>query len=248
MRFTYVIGYRHSPDRIINLRRTIDWLSGFNNIDLVLIEQDKYSKISHLNLRAKHLFLKTDKPYNRSWAFNVAIKRNNNPIIIFGDSDLVMDPHQFIESINQMDKYEVVSPYSTVLDLTPDESMLDINGMSQIKRPGRGEEDNQKINLCGGIVMFRADSIVKIGGFCEQFEGWGAEDNFQTMKVEKMGLTFKEMPYKAYHLWHQKSQVDMGLYQKSLSMLEQMDKLDRDKIQMHINATLPKIGFLNKYY
>ncbi len=247
MRITYVIGYRHKADRIINLRKVLEWLSGFNNIDVMLVEQDKYSKISHLNLRAKHVFIKSDQPYNRSWAFNVALKKNTNPIIIFGDSDIIMDPQELGASINELNNFEVVSPYSSVLDLTPEESNFPFAMLPQINRAGRGENDNQKINLCGGIVIFRTESILKIGGWCQDFVGWGGEDDFQTMKVKKMGMTYKEMPYKCYHLWHQKEQLDTSNYQKTIQMLQQLATLDSTKIQMHINATIGKIGMLNQY-
>jgi hypothetical protein len=69
--FTYIIGYRNKPDRLNNLRRTIDWLNGFSNVQIILVEQDKHSKISQLNLRCEHIFVKSNMPYNRSWAFNI---------------------------------------------------------------------------------------------------------------------------------------------------------------------------------
>ena len=247
MRITYVIGYRHRVDRIINLRRVIEWLSSIQNVDVVLVEQDKYSKISHLNLRVKHIFIKSDKPYNRSWAFNAALKKCTNPIIAFGDSDLIMDTQEFLKSVDELANYDVVSPYSSVLDLTQQESNFPINMLPNIQRPGRGETDNQKINLCGGIVFFRTDSIIKCGGFCESFEGWGGEDDFQTFKVKKLGLSYIEMPYRCYHLWHARDQSDMVNYQRTLQMLQQLCALDVKQLQMHINATIGKIGMLNKY-
>jgi glycosyltransferase involved in cell wall biosynthesis len=247
MRVTYVIGYRHKPDRIMNLRKVLDWLSGFNNMDIMLVEQDTHSKISHLNLRAKHIFVKSSKPYNRSWAFNVALRYNKNPIIIFGDSDLVMDPEELIKSINEISNYDVVSPYSIVLDLNPEETNYPFDMLPKINRPGRGENDNQKINLCGGIVIFRAESVVKIGGWSEIFESWGGEDDFQTHKVKRLGLTYKEMPYKCYHLWHDRTQVDMAEYQKVLNTLQQLTSLDDTKLVTHINSSITKLGLLNKH-
>lgn len=247
MRVTYVIGYRHRMDRIINLRKVVEWLSNFNNIDVIIVEQDKYSKISHLNFKATHIFIKNDKPYNRSWAFNVALKRNKNPVIIFGDCDIVMDPQELANSINEIGNFDVVSPYSSVLDLTPDETNYPFNMLPQIKRAGRGENDNQKINLCGGIVIFKTESIIKIGGWCQMFEGWGCEDDFQTIKVKKFGLTYKEMPYRCYHFWHNREQGDMTNYQKSFQLLQQLSLLDKDKLQMHVNSTVGKIGMMNQY-
>jgi hypothetical protein len=111
--FTYVIGYKHSNDRINNLRHVLDWINGFQGVDVILVEQDKHSKISHLNLKC-HIFLKTKQPYNRSWAFNVAMK-NAKSGIVFGDSDIIMDPTQFIESLRSLENFDMVSPYKSVL-------------------------------------------------------------------------------------------------------------------------------------
>ena len=72
--FTFIIGYRHRPDRFNNLKRTLDWINGFSNAQIILVEQDSHSKISHLNLRCEHVFVKSKMPYNRSWAFNVGLK------------------------------------------------------------------------------------------------------------------------------------------------------------------------------
>jgi predicted glycosyltransferase involved in capsule biosynthesis len=247
MRVTYVIGYRHKNERIINFKRVLDWLAGFQNMDIVIVEQDKFSKIKHLNLKGQHIFIKSDKPYNRSWAFNVALKRCTNPVIIFGDSDLIMESQELINSIEQLNNFDVVSPYRSVLDLTQEESNYPLNMFQTIQRPGRGETDNQKINLCGGIVLFRTESIFKIGGWNEMFEGWGGEDDFQTVKVKKLGLTYTEMPYKCYHLWHPREQADMVNYQKTIQMLSQLSTLDNNQLQAHISSSGPKIGLLNKY-
>lgn len=248
MRLTYVIGYRHTADRIMNLKVVLEWLRNFNNIDIIIIEQDKYSKISNLNLHGKHIFVQNDGPYNRSWAFNIAIKHTINPVIVFGDSDLIMDPSEFVDAINQINAFDVISPYSSVLDLTPEESIMPLHVMKNINRPGRGETDNQKINLCGGIVAFRTESILKIGGWAENyFIGWGGEDDFQTHKVKQLGLTYREMPYKCFHLWHDRSKLDMRNYQKTIQTLNQLMVLPKDKIEAHVKATIGKIGSLNKY-
>ena len=84
--FTYIIGYRHNPERLNNLRRVLDWINGFGGVEVIIVEQDTHSKISHLNLKARHIFTKSNMPYNRSWAFNVAIKYSTSNILVFGHS------------------------------------------------------------------------------------------------------------------------------------------------------------------
>jgi cellulose synthase/poly-beta-1,6-N-acetylglucosamine synthase-like glycosyltransferase len=235
-------------DRIMSLKKVLQWVSSFSNIDIILVEQDSCSKIGHLNLPGRYIFAKNDGPYNRAWAFNIALKYNKNPIIAFGDSDLIMKPEGFIEAVNKLKEYDVVSPYSSVLDLNLEENNLSFEELLKINRPGRGETDNQKINICGGIVIFRTDAILKVGGWAESyFVGWGGEDDFQTFKVNKMELKSIEMPGKCFHFYHKKQEINQKAYTKMIMTLNKLVTLDSSKLQSHVNSVLPKIGMCNKY-
>lgn len=244
--FTYVIGYRHKMDRLSNLKRVLDWINGFNGAEVLLIEQDKHSKIKHLNLKAKHIFLKSDRPYNKSWSFNVAIKQAQSNIIVYADSDLIMDPNQFIEGLKSLQQYEMVNPYKSVIDLNAQESQLQLDHMIKIDRPGRGENDHQKVPLCGGICMFRKDAITKIGGWNEDFIGWGAEDDFVSVKVKNF-LSYTELSNKCYHLYHTRENPDMNLYQRNLQLLQKLGALSKEDLTKTINNSIQKIGMKNKY-
>lgn len=243
--FTYIIGYRHNIERLNNLRRTLDWINSFTGAEVIVVEQDTHSRISHLNLKCKHIFIKSKLPYNRSWAFNVGLKNSNSNIIVCGDSDLIMKPDDFIKGLQAVSQYEMVSPYHSVVDLTPQESGMPLQELVQINRPGRGETDNQKINISGGIAIFRKDALLKIGGWPEEFFSWGGEDDYQTIKVKNF-LTWIELQAKCYHLYHSRSQPDMKFYQRSLQILQKAGQMSKEDLQKIINNSLPKIGMKNK--
>jgi predicted glycosyltransferase involved in capsule biosynthesis len=243
---SYIIGYKHRKDRIFNLRKTIDWVNSFSNVEIILVEQDKHSKISELNLDCKHIFIKSNQPFNRSWAFNVGTKRAKSNIIVFADSDLVMKPQDFVNGVKALESYEMVSPYNSVIDLTQEESNLPFDKMISIDRPGRGETDHQKIQLAGGISIFRKSAIEKIAGWNESFLGWGGEDDFQSIKIKNF-LTWHELEAKCFHLWHFREQPDINLYQRNLQILQQAQKLTKDELAIHINNTIKKIGIKNLY-
>lgn len=245
-KFTFIIGYRHNIERLNNLRRTLDWINSFTGAEVIVVEQDKHSKISQLNLRCKHIFIKTTLPYNRSWAFNVGLKNSNSNIIVCGDSDLIMHPDDFIKGLQAVSQYEMVSPYHSVVDLTPQESGMQLQQLVQIDRPGRGETDNQKINISGGIAIFRKDALLKIGGWNEDFIGWGGEDDFQTIKVKNF-LTWTELQARCFHLYHSRVQPDTRFYQRTLQMLQKYGQMSKEDLQKTIVASMPKIGMKNKY-
>lgn len=245
-KFTFIIGYRHKIDRLNNLRRTLDWINSFTGAEIILVEQDKHSKIDHLNLKCKHIFMKSTMPYNRSWAFNVGLKHSNSNIIVCGDSDLVMNPNDFIKGLQALTEYEMVSPYHSVVDLTPQESGMPLEQLVQIDRVGRGETDNQKINISGGIAIFRKDALMKIGGWNEDFIGWGGEDDYQTVKVKHF-LKWVELKSRCYHLYHERVAPDSRFYQRTLQLLEKSSKMSKEELERVTNASIPKIGMKNKY-
>lgn len=244
--FSFVILYRHSIERYNNLRRVLEWTSGFSSSETIIVEQDTHSKLSNLKLNCRHIFTKSDMPFNRSWGFNVGLKNSNSDIIVFTDCDLIMEPNSFISAIKKIEEYDMVSPYSSVVDLNPEESQLQMESIFRINRPGRGEEDHQKINICGGITIFKKEAIMRIGGWCEEFIGWGGEDDYQTIKVENF-LTNYEQKSRCYHLYHDREAPDMKWYQRNLQLLQKYKSLSKDEIVKSINNSLKKIGMKNIY-
>lgn len=232
--FTYIIGYRHTPDRLNNLRRVLDWTNGFANVEVILVEQDKHSKISHLSLKCKHIFIKTDKPYNKSWGYNVGLKSSNTNIVIFGDADTIMDPNKLIESIKSLDKYEMVSPHNSTVDLFPNESNLQYEDILKVNRPGK------ESSLCSGISVFRKAAIQKIGGWNESFIGLGGSDEFLSHKVKNF-LTSNILPISAYHFSHNKI-VSNPINEK---ILQQMVGISKEDLVRSINMSAQKIGMSN---
>ncbi len=244
--FTFIVGYRHRNDRFTNLRKVLKWVNGFTGVDVIIVEQDSHSKIDHINLDARHIFVKNDGHYNRSWAFNIGVKLSKSNIIVFSDSDLIMDTEEFITSLKEIENYDMVSPYKSVLDLLPNEVNKSIDDLNKITRHGRGETDNQTINICGGMSIFRKDSIMRIGGWCEEFCSWGGEDDYLTILVKKL-LKYKEMSYRCYHLYHSRDKMDMQQYQKNLNLLNKLGSISDDELFRFANNNRAKNSFINKY-
>jgi len=246
IKFSFIITFRFKPDRIMPLKRTIDWISGFSGVELIIVEQDSHSKIGHLPLKGKHIFLKNAGTFNKCWGYNVGLKESTAPIVVFGDSDLVMNPNHFISALMETANYEVINPYKSVIDLNPEENNLNLDQIFQINRTGRGENDHQKVPMCGGITIFRKESILKIGGWAEMFVEWGGEDDFQSLKVKNF-LTYIELPNKCYHFYHQRGVTDMNSYQRNLQILNHFNSAPKSDLEKHIAIERQKIGMINKY-
>lgn len=244
--FTFIIAYRHNPERIMNLRRVLEWVHSFHGVEIVIVEQDKEPILPTFSLVGfKYIFTKSEHPFNKSWAWNVGLKNSTAKAVVFGDCDIIMDRQQFVDSLNLLNNYECVSPYNVVLDLEKNESFLPLESLARITRPGRGETDHQKINLCGGIIMYRRDSIYKIGGWSERFFGWGCEDNYQEYKTKGL-LSWYENKGRCYHLFHSRVVPDQNLYYKMMEIMNKLMGISIEDTKKLIQTDIPKIGMKNK--
>jgi len=145
-----------------------------------------------------------------------------------------------------MKDYDVISPYNKVIDLSYEESKLPYEQFTKIKREGRGDLDNQKINLCGGMVIFNKIAIENIGGWSERFNTWGGEDDFQTIKVEKF-LKYKILDGECYHLFHKKQEIDMDKYMNNLKFLNTSKNYTEAQLIREINIGVKSNGKKNKF-
>ena len=239
-KFTYVIPFRYRADRIIPLRRVVDLINGFQGSEIMIIEQDKHSKISHLNLKAKHIFIESDLPFNKSWAYNVALKRVISPVVIFADADFIMNPNDLIESLKTLETCDCVIPTSNIINLTQGESAGDLNQIFSIKKPG------YKSALTNGAVLFKKEAIQKIGGWNEDFIGISQENQFQDIKIKAL-LNYKELDYTGYHLFHRQDPPDSTFSQRNNQIMDTYRNATTDILNQHISQTVYKMGFKNKF-
>lgn len=240
-KFTYAIGWRHHRDREPNLRRVLSWLALFPDLDVLVVEQDNMRRFSPPP-GVRHVFARSQAPYNRSWGFNVAYRESDSPNIVFGDSDIIMQVHEFRAALEAAENVDVVSPYSSVVDLESFESSLPLEGLASVVRPGRGETDNQRTNLCGGVVAFSRSAFERVGGWDENFEGWGGEDDMMSFKVSAAGLRTACMPFRCYHLWHHRQAPDPVLYSRTLGLLKSRVSLGGEAVLNLARAGFDRCG------
>jgi predicted glycosyltransferase involved in capsule biosynthesis len=94
--------------------------------------------------------------------------------------------------------------------------------------------------------MFRKDSIQKIGGWSEEFIGWGGEDEHQNFKVKNL-LTYFECDYRCYHVYHNSEKKNEFFYQRNLQLLQNLKSMSKEDSIRHINNSSSKIGMKNRF-
>jgi len=240
-KFTYIIPFRYSPDRILPLKRVLEWLSGFQMVEIIIVELDKHSKIDYLNLKANHIFVEFDGPFNKCWAYNIGFKRANSPLVIFGDADYIMNPHELIEALKLTDQYECVLPTDKQVNLSPQQSAMDTASILKLT------SSEMKGNAVDGISIFKRDAINKIAGWNESLFGLGYENIIQQMKINKH-LNSKKMNYTGYHIFHQKQMQSPSIQERNKKIVETFigdPNLLNQQIQQSMGRIGIKSGFLN---
>lgn len=238
-KFSYIIPFKFKPDRILPLKRVIDWLSGFQGVEIIIVEQDTHSKIDYLNLKATHVFIQSNTPFNKSWAYNVGLRRAQSSIVIFGDADFIMNPMELIESLQTLENFDCVIPTNKVQILSPQESSTDTTSIVRMTN------FTQKKNMLDGISLFKKEAILKIAGWNEDLIGLGYENQFNEMKIKQM-LTYKQLEYGGFHLFHQPEFLPQQLEERN-KQIYNIYKQDKNSLKQHIDQTYHKIGTMNRF-
>jgi len=210
--FHYIIGHRdHSPkqDRTKNLQYILDWLKKCPLLSTVVIVEIARTKSTWLQeeerktKRFHHVFIQNDSPYNRSLAFNQGAKHllrhrcvsSNEDYFIFGDNDVYLDNlTAVLEEVRQgAGEIKAFSPYVKIYDLLP---------------PASNESERKQLRqgtaFAGGIVGIQVEAFRLLGGWMEEFKGWGGEDGAMSHLLSRyIGPQHcRSFPEEAYHLWH----------------------------------------------
>jgi glycosyltransferase involved in cell wall biosynthesis len=246
MSFSYIIPFKFTVDRFRTLTRVLDNIKNLE-CEIIIIEQGIESLLpkQKVDLEYKYIFLHNPLPFNKSWALNVAWKEAKFDNIVFGDADNLIDCNYIVKALEELSEWEMISPHMRLVDLDVLESQMDNDQIFKIDRPGRGETDHQKMTLCGAMTIFKKSSLEKIGGWPEEFIGWGAEDDAMSIKVQHF-LKWKALENNCYHLHHDRVNPDMQFYYRNLHIYNNYINAPKENIWTYIEKVRPFIGDKNR--
>ncbi len=208
---SFLIGHR-GAERIPLLRAVLRSIAGQTTVpfECLVVEQDLEPRLAGVLppwvrlLRAPPPDART--PYLRSWALNVAARAARGDALVFHDGDLLL-PAGFAEAVRlRLDGADVVQPkrFTFYLDEPATRRMCDGSGDLSAARCVEVVENLE----AGASVALKREAFFAIGGWDEEFRGWGGEDNefwdrCRTLRVDPYGF----LPM--IHLWHS-PQPDRG--------------------------------------
>ena len=151
---------------------------------------------------------------------NEAIKAARSEYLIFTDGDCLPHPffvadHRraarpgFFAAGKRMLVSETASvdffPYRGLLDLVKTCLSGGLSGWHHLLRlPGLTLKKQRLRGIRGCNLAFYREDLLKVNGFNESFVGWGREDSELVVRLFRLGLLRRDLPFSAalYHLWH----------------------------------------------
>ena len=261
MRTSAIVTYRGADgsERRANLDAVLAWLAATPDVEAIVVEQDRYPRLEaplpHPSARV--VFAYNAGPFNKAWGLNVGARHASGSVLLLGDADVIVPGGLALAAGTCASTMQVVKPYRTLVDLTPEESALVRRsrgaGSIDVELAARGNRDaiGERLVLCGGWFAMRRDAFAALGGFDERFVGWGGEDDAMTLKVELARLSTCELdPGPALHLWHPRSHATTlghAGYASNVALLADYARYDEATLARLFEVGRQTFGHRDKY-
>jgi hypothetical protein len=225
----------------MNLKKVLEWLSGFSQLEIIVVEQDKIPKLHAYSLKGfKHIYTESKLAMNKGWAYNVGVKYSTTPSLIFGDERTRMDPNKLIEALKNLQRFESVSATNEIIELSQPEMELGFDMLGQINR------ENKKECFTQGIMMYRKDTLNRVAGWPEEFIGGLGIDEFQSKKTEEI-TSHLQCENKAFLFPTNKVKENKFLTMRNKELLEKMLPMTSQDIGKYVNNTVQRIGLKMRF-
>lgn len=157
---------------------------------------------------ADYVYAPAPGPFNRARAVNIGCGLARNEFLLWSDNDLLYSPGLVQTAMGELlaRNLDFLIPYARIHYLNERDSLAVLAGTQDPAQcaplavlgsgPG-GAAD-------GGVGLVRADFVRRYGALCEEFRGWGGEDNAWTHKVSVLGRAGATAAkgQTVYHLYH----------------------------------------------
>lgn len=193
------------PSRIENLYQTLRFLQKRENQlqELILVCQTNCLPIKSDFKTTKQINMNLET-YHKTKMTNEGVRNANQNIIALLDSDRILPHNYFENTAKQLSKNQIVSS-KKLFQLTSQYSDDQIELERVEKYEDFRSEDNisRRKNLFSGNTLMHKDDYWSIGGYDENYIGYGYADNDMTMKAIKSGMDIKWNESKELHLFHE---------------------------------------------
>ena len=178
---TVVIPHGGGAERLRNLRAVVARLRQEAVRSVIVVEMDA-RPAARADVQAagyRYVFAEQDTTFHKTRAMNVAIPMVATPIFLWLDGDIPVTARFLRDARRELRErgLDCLVPYTRVRYLAADETEGVLAGTLDPAACTRSSFQYASEGLRGGAVLVRTGFVKRWGGMCEEFHGWGGEDN-----------------------------------------------------------------------
>ena len=212
-------------DRLENLSTVLEYYHhNCNNIEFIIVNDDIHpdNKLKPLHEQypnSKFLFQQNDGVYHRTRAFNEASKHTDRPVVVAGDTDVIVHPEYLLRASNQLIQDETIGsiyPYNGLFIHVSKDLKKKIQQTNCIEfLPEHIPDPSNRVpyyqtehilvahpHSLGGCIMYNHNNWKKFKGYNPGFVGWGREDDEIWHRVKTLGYKIERIMDDRAVAWH----------------------------------------------
>ncbi len=207
-----------------HLRTQLSWfnwqakIGRFENIEVLIVECDRepssWLQNELQNTHFRYFYYPCDGIFPKTKALNLALKYAKGKLVTPFDVDLIPWENTLIHHLDmaQLNPKLLISGYRIMLDretidLADLETCVDSAAIAPEDAPTALWKQLLHRERFGVVPFFQRDRLLEIGGWDENFLGWGGEDQDIIERYLADGRYFCRSPELIYlHLFHEKTE------------------------------------------
>jgi hypothetical protein len=191
--------------RARNLKYTLNhyWKNTSDN-KIILSEQNTRTTVNDGNRLIHNRFETDSEFFCKSILINQAVALSNSGKLMLLDNDCILDKDALASIEADMGDADIFIPFTTI-------NFLNEAHTRQLVRDGKfiqaRKPPSMNVNrYTGGVVCFTRKIFDEVGGFDQEIEGWGKEDDAFMTKCKRLNAKIKRSDddHELLHMFHPK--------------------------------------------
>jgi hypothetical protein len=237
----YIYTFYSTDDcRLRNFKASIEQLKTVDpTADICVVEQNGFTTIPSVTYH--HRVDINDSKFHKTYLLNYAVKNHAEYThYVMIDADSWIDAGVVDNIRNHCDDAPLVFPYATCVYLNDAQTRRKCRH-EIVDIPLRYNANIPITRQTGLINCFSKETYEQVGGFDEEFVGWGAEDDAFVFKIRRV-TGKKELRCQGgavLHLWHKKANDPLYMegiqYKRNRALCSLMRRMTNEEFTRYLN-------------